>query len=70
MRRAFEKFFGSPRIPLRNFILLFLTLLFLGLLITFSIIKIVESTWKDNTKYYDPRDFQREEIFKKEAEKK
>jgi hypothetical protein len=70
MRRAIKRFLGSPRISLRNFVLLLLSLLFLGLLITFSIIKIVESTGKYNTRYYDPRDFQREDMIKKKLEKK
>ena len=70
MRRAIERFFGSPRIPFRNFIFLFLILLFLSLLVTFAVIKIVESIGKYNAGYYDPRDFQREEMSKKKVEEK
>ena len=70
MRRAIERFFGLRRLVFRDFVLLFVALLLLSLLITFAVMKIVESTGKYNIRYYEPRDFQREEMFKKEAEKK
>jgi hypothetical protein len=70
MRRAIERFFGSPRIPLRGFILLLFALLLLGFLITFGVMRLIESTGKYNPRYYDPRDIQREEIIQKGLRKR
>jgi len=68
MRRVIERFFGLRRLTFRDFALLFVTLLFLSLLITFAVMKIVESIGKYNATYYDPRDIQREEMLKKKYE--
>ena len=66
IRRAIERFLGLRRLKFRDFALLFVALLFLSFLITFAVMKIVESIGKYNAGYYDPRDIQREKMFKKE----
>lgn len=70
VRKAIKRFFGLHKLTIRDLIILLLSLFFLGLLITITIIKLLESTEKYNTKYYDPKDFQREEMIKKKVEKK
>lgn len=62
-----RRFFGLRKLTLRDLAILLFAMLFLGLLITFAVIKIVDSIERYNTRYYDPRDFQREELIKKEG---
>lgn len=68
--RAIRRFFGLDRISLRGLAIMFFTLLFLGFLIIIGLMKIMETFEKYDTRYYDPKDFQREEMLKKEGEKK
>ena len=68
--KGIRRLFGLHRITLRDLIILLVALLFLGLLVTFGVMKIRDSMERYNTKYYEPKDFQREEMIKKEVEKK
>lgn len=68
-RRGIKKLFGLHRITLRDLTILVLTFIFLGFLVILGIIKIMETSEKYNPKYYDPKDFQREELLKKQEKK-
>lgn len=69
-RRGMRRLFGLDRISLRGLAIILFTLIFLGFLVIFGAMKIMDTAEKYNTKYYDPKDFQREEMIKKEVEKK
>lgn len=66
IRRTTKRLFGLDRISLRGLAIIVFTLIFLGFLVIFGIMKIMETADRYNTKYYDPKDFQREEMIKKE----
>lgn len=67
--KSIRRLFGLRRLTLRDLAILLLTLLFLGLLVTFAVMKILESIEKYNIKYYEPKDFQRGEVLKQQEKK-
>lgn len=67
--RAIRRFFGLDRISLRGLAIILFTLLLLGLFLIYGVLKIMETAEKYNTNYYDPKDFQREELLKQQEKK-
>jgi len=70
MTEKIKRFFRLHKLTPRDLAMLLLTLLFLGLIIIFAVAKIMDSVERYNTRYYEPKDFQREEMIKKKVERR